>query len=536
MKAIVSGNTLKIWNYGVAAKVFTDRIDEIISAGDEILLPYKPGTAFNLIRDYLLYKDYRNVTLYYLSEGRHVNDGNWREKEIANEKDIFQEIGETADYDVFWWGDGSDETLCHMMNFIFLGKKSKLYDNEKDEWLEINSLEALRSLCSEPEGIRRDDVDHVLAECGFSDEMRTYLTDKHNIPERTLIDIICGAPVGLEKKEDMLMELRAKKSLKHEMLNTFRQCMENAVNYRDMNNKMWEILKTQEPDNIYCCIEKAGKEIADVKLLNYLIDESLAQWRTMLFCEWYDTDILAEKSCFSGLFIRHNKMYEYIENEEKDTEDEAAVKELPDWWYKAEVWEESDVDEDNERTRNVYDLYIFNGKVCWFEEKEADVQVNGNTYYLPKSRLHSRGVTDLSLPTPFKSGDIVLIDCRPFGEPFHAMILESRHQYDCCFPNIVFRVPHTDGWRCTALKHKMFYRDMDCGTYAPMLSPLYRLRSVKPEELTVRDSELVSLSRMLKGDENAASDIWNNWHCDDTSFGEVRAIFEKCCKHGLKRG
>ncbi len=56
--------------------------------------------------------------------------------------------------------------------------------------------------------------------------------------------------------------------------------------------------------------------------------------------------------------------------------------------------------------------------------------------------------------------------------------------------NINNQLPFTDEYRITALKHKRFYKHAEVGFYEPMLSPLFRLRRVKPEEMTEEDEAL----------------------------------------------
>jgi hypothetical protein len=47
-------------------------------------------------------------------------------------------------------------------------------------------------------------------------------------------------------------------------------------------------------------------------------------------------------------------------------------------------------------------------------------------------------IGDLRLPVPFDIGDIFTVDCRPFAEPRHAVILEVGDNYDCCSVQSVF--------------------------------------------------------------------------------------------------
>ena len=141
----------------------------------------------------------------------------------------------------------------------------------------------------------------------------------------------------------------------------------------------------------------------------------------------------------------------------------------------------------------------------------------GTTHYVTSDREFFNGSLDLSVSTPFKVGDIVNIDCRPFGPPFHAVVIEARDQFDCCMPQVLFRVPFTDKWSITALKHKHFYKF----GYCPPLSPLYRLRSVKPEEETADDELLAKVREALNGDEEQGRLLWNAWH--ESGSGEMTA-------------
>ena len=149
---------------------------------------------------------------------------------------------------------------------------------------------------------------------------------------------------------------------------------------------------------------------------------------------------------------------------------------------------------------------------------------------MTEDREFAAGNLDLNFGTPYKPGDIVFIDCRPFGPPFHSMILETRNQWDCCFPNIVFQYPGTNEWGITPLKHRRLYKDTGCHTYEPMLSPLYRLRKIKDEEMTEEDEKLLELSSLISGSEEKASKVWKNWHSligdDILSWEQVLEVFK----------
>ena len=93
----------------------------------------------------------------------------------------------------------------------------------------------------------------------------------------------------------------------------------------------------------------------------------------------------------------------------------------------------------------------------------------------------------------------------------------------------MFRIPYTDKWRLTPLKHKRFFKDNESVNYTPILSPLYRLRRVAPEEMTEDDEKLQFLSDCLNGDEDKAEAVWKMWNKEteeDLDYETVKTFFE----------
>lgn len=239
-----------------------------------------------------------------------------------------------------------------------------------------------------------------------------------------------------------------------------------------------------------------------------------------LFMEWYDTDVFIEKSSGMGLFQSLDEVMTFISNELKD-EDSGDLD--TDTWFRIELWRP---DSDPERSVLAYEYYTFKDEICWFNKMVPDKDDNGNIYYRPESRKFSAGRFDLNLSTPYKTGDIVKIDCRPFGPTARAVVLEDDAQFDCCMPTIVFRVPFTDRWRVTALKHRRFYADAEMRSYEPMLSPLYRLKKVPDEELQEEDDMLRRLSEYVRKDPTKAKRIWERIS-DDVSEVEMEKLLDE---------
>ena len=60
-----------------------------------------------------------------------------------------------------------------------------------------------------------------------------------------------------------------------------------------------------------------------------------------------------------------------------------------------------------------------------------------------------------------------------------------------------------------------------------MLSPLYRLRKIKEEEIAEDDQKLLELSKIVSGDEEKAAKIWENWGSQDSlAWEKVQEVYE----------
>ena len=142
---------------------------------------------------------------------------------------------------------------------------------------------------------------------------------------------------------------------------------------------------------------------------------------------------------------------------------------------------------------NTYTYYLIKDEVVYFT---SDDNIN-NSF----SGFH--GYVDsmnLSLPIPFKPGDIVILDSLPFVPIRLAILLEVNNR-DCCGVQILYR--HGDGlWRTGALKHGAGWKD----TW-PMLSSLYRL-SLYQNELNETDKVLLDIQDYILKKEHNGALLW----------------------------
>lgn len=282
--------------------------------------------------------------------------------------------------------------------------------------------------------------DKIIDRCIQSEEMRNYL-NKQELSVFTLTDIIAGSPLNLRKKLE-LYDLIGDNGY----TNSFRQETEKAL-----------AELTLDEGDVLC----------------------LEEW-------WYDNDILGEKASFTGPFTTLHAALGYIKESFTDEEwddDEAC-------WSILEKWVPGN---EHGKMDNTYTYYLIKDEVVYFT---SDDNIN-NSF----SGFH--GYVDsmnLSLPIPFKPGDIVILDSLPFVPMRLAILLEVNNS-DCCGVQILYR--HGDGlWRTGALKHGAGWKD----TW-PMLSSLYRL-SLYQNELNETDKVLPDIQDYILKREHNGALLW----------------------------
>lgn len=408
------------------------------------------------------------------------------------------------------WDGESEEVFINMLLLLALKKTCRLYHIPSGTCVEIEKIDDLKPYVIECHGWTNEDVREILRKCGFSEEMIAFNTSDGTFSESYIAEIICKAPVSLKSKTDMLVSLRKKNSIKYDSFINASKLMAEGAGFEHIKQTICDAIGDFGICFDDCCAAIRNAEF-DLKY-NDLYEE---QRIYCLYNEWYDPQIYYVKSNHSGVFKSMKDAMEYIrreeefENEDYDDDDEEPEEGYPvATWYKLEVWSFRD---NGAWERFRYDYYIYNGEVCWFERLNLQKEKNGYEYYSAheSDRNFFGGFLDLNLPTPYKPGDIVNIDCYPFGPSFHAMVTEAYAQHDCCMPQILFKMPYTDKWKLEALKHKRFYKEAEMHSYEPPLSPLYRIRYIREDELTKNDELLIRFSKELNGDEEKASAFWD---------------------------
>lgn len=183
-----------------------------------------------------------------------------------------------------------------------------------------------------------------------------------------------------------------------------------------------------------------------------------------LIDNWYDEDIYDENGCGNAPFLSLEKVIEHIREEIDECGEEYG-----DCWYTLEKW----VLDENSNYICTYKYILIEDKVCFFVRKEF------LKYGL--TRVHDYRFfqsTNLNLPVPFKAGDIVSIDCRPFAPVQQVKITETGDNHDRSSLQAEFYDKKEKKYKTGAVKHCFIFTN----NYRPNLSPLYRMGTYDSKE------------------------------------------------------
>lgn len=508
----ICGSMIK---YSQFPDAFLKDLDKLMAEGDEILLG--DSDFDHRVYGRLKNKQYENV--------RSMRTGPvGKRTHFSHLEHVLTSVVtmlEKCDRMIAVWDGESADAFINILMLLALHKKCRMYYLPTGECVEIDSIDAISPYVPERESWTSHDMEEVVRACGFGEQMVDYMLENCSFHETFITEIVGRAPIPLKKKLEIFEKLLKKNNLNHE---AFMKVSELIGKGSDLGQVKQAIEDAFGGFGNYLshCIAKINN-----------VEEALKHGKYYIFAEWYDKDVFMKKSYPLGLFDSYKKAMEYIrcktrfENEEWPDEEP-----LYEDWYRLEAWSDDTGNWGSDYV-HTYDFYIFKGEICWFEELRADRQKNGLVYYMPEDKEFFAGALDLSFVTPFRPGDIVNIDCRPFGPPLHALVVEGRQHYDYWFPQVLFRIPYTDYWQLSSLKHKRFYKDAELTHYCPPLSPLYRLRMVREDELSEDDELLIKISKELNGDEEkgrAFRSAFNHGAMYGVSAEEVLKTWEKVKK------
>ena len=261
-------------------------------------------------------------------------------------------------------------------------------------------------------------IKQFLPELFESEEMRLYLHDHVELLEKwQIIDMICGAPIPLTRKREMLNTL-----LQHEDLD--RERKEGRRDEEFIKEHSFQIYLLEIDD----ALRELNLRKGELLILSTQMGSEDAAWETIPF-------------------LSYDKVKEHINGKASE-------------FYEKDTWhylKKRATNDQNELIQTIC-YFIINGEVT-------------NYYHCNGMEFDYFDVnTDLNLPVPFKCGDIIEADGWPFCGKKRAVIVGIGDNHDCC---CIQALHFNDEGKLemSALKHGILWDD--CW---PRQSPLYRIK------------------------------------------------------------
>jgi len=270
----------------------------------------------------------------------------------------------------------------------------------------------------------------------LSSEMEIYLEDI--LTNKHAVELITGAPISILEKRERLLIL--------------------FENVNDSETKA----------NINSCINHISSALSD-------IDNMSANSVIVADSCWCDLDDgshldYVHRSGSESLNMPYVSFEDLLEGILDRIQDNTGIRE---WaadegtWYEFVIARKTKLDNGRESFKaGPYRYIMIGSNICYIECSSKDYSEIRDNDYLGLLG----GSSDLNLPVPFKPGDIVNLDCAPFADPCHLIILSNENNPDCCglrgaFADEEGRI-HID-----SVKHGHCFPKH----YISRLSPLYRM-------------------------------------------------------------
>lgn len=169
-------------------------------------------------------------------------------------------------------------------------------------------------------------------------------------------------------------------------------------------------------------------------------------------------------------FYSYEKALEYINSEEYDDDHTTC-------WHRLEKW----IPDNNGNLTETISYEIIHGKLCYHPYQEP-------SYFVP---------------TPFKAGDIIAVDCRPFYPVKHLVVIEAGDNRDCCYPSAIYL--NADGTLASgAVKHNHIFGGASVSCPIPALYSAELFTGTLPENEAI----LTKISHWINGIEARGRALW----------------------------
>lgn len=273
--------------------------------------------------------------------------------------------------------------------------------------------------------IREKIIVKLIKDKAFAD----YL-NKANLSKYDIVKLICHAPISLFEKQSLYKKLIEEKCAKNE----------NVDERFSYENYLRIVTKAIDDLNL----PKDGTFL----LVGHSFDNG------------YDEQF----EC--APFRSYREVQKYL----SETFDEGGEENI---WYTLEKWLP-----ESEETLGLTEVceFAFIGKdPCFYKNLrnfyDKKFRERNRRQLMPENdfTLFSSG-NNLNLPTPFRAGDILHVDCRPFAPKTIVTVTDNRYEFDCCNPQCEY-TGENGAKKQGALKHSHIYKE----DVIESVSPLYNL-------------------------------------------------------------
>lgn len=316
----------------------------------------------------------------------------------------------------------------------------------------------------------------IIYELFKSKEMAEYLSQNiNNLSALDILNMICMAPIDIRRKAEILKLCAENEDVKSE-INTILET-EQFSNEIEKEKTIKKIYQKSFGYNYRICLNAVNELTKDDNAIftvqNVWVDEDM-----LIGYHYSDIEVC---STFDGVL---DIIKEQMEFEEWNWNNKEQL-----FWYVITKW----IPADNGRYQQVMEFYMIDGKV---------------SYFILRGNNHSNKFSPschLNLITPFKTGDMLCVDCTPFAEEQNVLVLENSNNNDCCSLQAIY-VCEDGTLKTGAIKHASVLSKW----LWPEISPLYKIRTT--ESLKSNEKILLKLRAYIKSDFQKGKLIWELSH------------------------
>ena len=374
-----------------------------------------------------------------------------------------------ADRGLFVW-DGRDQRIfMNILELVFCKKPVEVVLG--NELIKIDEPEDLRRLVPEPGGsytrtwdnMPEDLYQKTVKEVVPSEYMRDFLLSYSSAPKDTVIDLILSSPVSIIKKLEILKDLSITDDEQNEMID--KVCKGRRSNWcegveglsHDIHtglikkhvNALSEVLDgLNAAAGEFFVLKRIYHRYPDEKAGSFFEAENKDQKDMPGWMKGEKYNRYERLGEFTDYDTAKALLKDYIKNE-NITLDSLC-------WFKLEKWTPNPdyravdkpgvakvlVHGKGEEFNNPYNYYFISEELIYFSKNS---QRKDGTWYENNDYFDN---DMLNLPAPYKAGDIVKIDCRPFAPVTFALMLEDGTTESTfhCGGRGLFRT-HTNKWK-----------------------------------------------------------------------------------------